>query len=132
MRVIKLFFLILFFFGLPFLLQAEDKFKYDPKQKRDPFAPLIGPAGEYLTPFGDVKAIGDMKLEGIIWDPNGESYAIINGEIVKEGDYLGGVLVSKVNPKEVIILLEGQEFSLILIEEEGGGWRGEKTKDENQ
>lgn len=118
----------MFFFGLSFLLQADEKFKYDSKDKRDPFIPLIGPAGEYLTPSIGLKSIGDMRLEGIVWDPQGESYAIINGEIVKEGDYLGGVLVSKINSKEVRILLEGQEFALLLIEEEGG----EKTRDENQ
>lgn len=130
MRGMKLFFLILSFLSLQFSLQAQERFKYDPKNKRDPFSPLIGPNGEYLTPFSGLKSIGDMRLEGIIWDPKGDSYAIINGEVVKEGDYLAGALVSKIHSKEVVILLEEEEFTLVLIEEEGNV--GEKNEDENQ
>ncbi len=109
--------LIIFNF-LPFL-DAQEKFKYEPRGERDPFVALVGPGGEYLGPSGKIKSLGDIKLEGIIWDPVGGHLAIINGEIVKEGENVGGIKVNKIYSKKIIILIDDEEFILNLVEEEG-------------
>lgn len=122
MRVKKKFFLsliiIFIIFNFPSLLKAQEKLKYEPKGNRDPFIALVGSGGEYLGASGKIKSLADIKLEGIIWDPKGGHLAVINGEVVKEGDDLDGVKIDKIYSKKITILIEDEEFTLNLVEEE--------------
>lgn len=95
----------------------EEPFIYDSKGKRDPFIPLIGKGAEFL--FTEV-AVGSMEgiyLEGVVWDPVDGSLAIINGEIAAEGDIVGGFKVKEIKKEEVVLVKEGEEFIITLIEE---------------
>ena len=67
----------------------EGLFFYDDKGKRDPFIPLIGKDSRFLFEEA-VESVEGIYLEGVILDPAGESLVIINSEIVKCGETIGG------------------------------------------
>ncbi|MFH1856299.1 MAG: hypothetical protein ABH836_03590 [Candidatus Omnitrophota bacterium] len=114
------------FFGLciislafcPVSFSGNDTFNYDPKETRDPFLPLIDSEGKFLIPLKQVTSVSDIKLEGIVWDTGGKSLAIINGDMVQEGDLIGGNKIEKIFPDRVIILVDEKETVLYLLEEE--------------
>lgn len=91
---------------------------YQPKGKRDPMIPLLTAEGQRIHPPGYDEevptGITGLALQGIVYDPRAESYAIINGEIVREKEEVQGMKVLKIRPAEVTILAEGQEHLLRL------------------
>ncbi len=103
---------------------AIDAFKYDASGRRDPFIPLVGNEKPANTGLEDISSLEDVKLEGIALGPKGRNRAIINGEMVKEGDKFGILEIKKITKKEVNILLGGAEHKLSLSEE--GGELGRK------
>ena len=62
--------------------------------------------------------ITDMVLEGIIYDPAGQSLAIINGVVVKANGKIGFFVVSKIEEKKVILVKGQESFVLELKKEE--------------
>lgn len=104
--------------GLIFLSNsfAQEQFKYDAKDKRDPFIPLVTPDGRLLKIDVEGAAIG-LSLEGIIYDAQGLSYALVNQEAVKVGDKIGDYQVLKIEKNKVIFIKEGQPYELELNKE---------------
>lgn len=96
---------------------AGERFIYDSKNKRDPFIPLVGKGMRLLVPQ-EAKSIENIILEGIIFDPEQDSLAIINGEIFKEGDSIGGFILSEVTKKSIILTKDEKDYTITLIEEE--------------
>jgi len=96
---------------------AEERFIYDSKNKRDPFIPLIGKGMRFLVPQ-EAKSIENIILEGIVFDPERGSLAIINGEVFKEGDSIGGLILSEVTKKSVVLTKDEKDYTITLIEEE--------------
>ena len=66
------------------VLANEKDFSYNSKGNRDPFLTLVTQDGRILPGARAVSDTDDIELEGIIWDPNGKSMAILNGKLVKE------------------------------------------------
>lgn len=100
---------------------------YDAKGQRDPFVALLTPEGAVREPAAPRPAAsrfgaGDLALEGIVYDPRGDSIAILDGEVFRAGDIRGGIEVLTVGPSSVIILKDGLERELELpsATEEGG------------
>ena len=98
-------------------LFAESGFKYDAAGKRDPFVPLVSKDGAYISDAYGVKGVRDIRLEGILWDEVKGSVAIINGEIVKEGQKIGSLKVLKIDKDAVIFELDGKKARVKLINE---------------
>jgi hypothetical protein len=96
---------------------AQEEFTYDAKNKRDPFIPLVTADGRILK-LDQEETVSGLSLEGIIYDKNGLSYAIVNGEIVKIGDKIGGYQVLRIEEKRVIFIKEGQPTQVELKKEE--------------
>ncbi len=92
---------------------AEEKFQYDAKGKRDPFWKLVTNSGVIVNYDTDL-AIADLTLEGIIFDPQGNSLAIINGKIVKVNDQVASFLVVKVE-KDRVVLVKGAEMFVLEL-----------------
>ncbi len=92
--------------------------EYLPKGKRDPFVPLITPDGQKVYPPGldeEITAgMDSFALQGIVFDPNGDSFAVINGEVVHEDDELDGIIILKIDPNMVTVLVDGKEDQLTL------------------
>jgi hypothetical protein len=100
-------------------LLAEETFIYDSQGKPDPFSPWVTSDGrlQILESQGK-KDSSELSLEGIIYDKYGLSYAVVNGEVVKIGDTIGGYQILKIEEKRVIFIREG-ELKEMEIKEEG-------------
>jgi hypothetical protein len=96
---------------------AQEEFAYDTKGKRDPFIPLVTSDGRLLK-LDKEEAKGDLLLEGIIYDKQGRSYAIVNSAVVGIGDFIGAYQVLKIEQNKVIFIKEGETTEVILKKEE--------------
>lgn len=90
---------------------AEDVFVYDAHGKHDPFNALVTTSGSVQIYDSDL-TVGDMTLEGVLEDPGGNSAAIINGKIIKVGDLLGPYQVQSIASDHVVLLKDGEGFTL--------------------
>ncbi len=100
---------------------AQDIFLYDAKGKRDPFIPLLNSDGRFLNiekeqQLDDNKK-SDLKLEGIIYDKFGISYAMVNGKVVRIGETIEDYQILKIEEKKVIFIKDGQISEIELKEE---------------
>jgi hypothetical protein len=121
-RYDRLLFLILtFLFLLPFsylsLALAQEKMIYNDEGKRDPFIALVTPDGRLLN-LDSSGGKAKIVLEGIVYDKDGRSYAIINDEVVSIGDYILGHAVFKIEEDKVILLKDNQPIEYKLEKEE--------------
>jgi len=117
---------IIFFIATPLLLLTNsmqqlfgEEYKYDSKGRRDPFIPLV--TGNIRTSLGlqSVETAEDINLEGIIFDPNGKSIAVLNGEIVKEGDKLYNIEIVKIYSSSIVLKIYDKPHKINLIKEGG-------------
>ena len=93
--------------------------KYESRGKRDPFAPLIGQDKAQATGLSEVMSAEDIRLEGIAIGAKGKRTAIINGEIIKEGDKAGEVEIKTIDDMFVVLLISGKECKIDLPQEGG-------------
>ncbi|MFH0791058.1 MAG: hypothetical protein V2A64_05440 [Candidatus Omnitrophota bacterium] len=100
------------------ILSAQEEFKYNSQGRRDPFIPLVTSDGRLLNPEPEQNNKQELMLEGIIYDKNGMSYAIINGSIAKVGEKIGEFQVLKINNNKVTFIKNGQLSEIKLKEEE--------------
>jgi len=94
-----------------FSVANEPKFVYDSKKKRDPFISLIG-KNVKLTDVELLESIDDVRVEGVILDPNKVSSAIVNGQILKVGDFMGGYKLEKVTRYAIIMTRDGKQHKI--------------------
>lgn len=93
--------------------------EYQSHGKRDPLVPLLTEDGQRIHPPGFdeeevTPGITHLVLQGIVFDPQAESYAVINGEIVRKDDAIGDVKVLKIEPAVVTVLADGQPQKLVV------------------
>lgn len=113
-------FLFIFAFGLQLAahnLFAQGQAGYDAKGKRDPFIPLVTPDGRLLELEKEENALG-LQLDGIIYDKDGLSYAIVNSEVVKVSDKVGEYQVLRIEKNKVFFIKGGEITEVALKEEE--------------
>ena len=113
-----LFLLFLPFGATPLSASQDGGFVYDAKGRRDPFVPLVSGAAKVTAGLENIQIIDDVILEGIVWDPQGGSIAILNGVIMKESDRVGIVTIKRIDQKSVTLLLNDEEHSVTLREKE--------------
>ncbi len=90
-------------------------FVYDAGGRRNPFLPIVTPDGRFQKlEHEDVKIESELRLEGIMYDNYGISYAVVDGMVVKVGDMVNGYQVVRIEEKEVVFMREGQEKILDL------------------
>ncbi len=97
---------------------GDENFKYDAKNKRDPFRPLVDRDGNLLPELRPVTANVELNLEGIVWSKSGDSYAIVGGSVVRAGDILGDYKVKTIEKTRVILDRGGEESVINLRGEE--------------
>jgi len=97
--------------------QSQDKENklYTSQGKRDPFVPLITPAGYLVNLEQDKNA--SLHLEGIMYDPKGDSIAIINGELVRAGESIGDSVCASIEPTKVTVIQNNQKIEIELRRE---------------
>lgn len=92
----------------------EDKVSLEPVSNRNPFIPLVASDGRLLKLSVEVPR-GGLLLEGIIYDTNSSSYAIVNSSVVRVGDAIDGYEVAKIEKNKVVFIRNGQ-FKELEIE----------------
>ena len=109
-------FLCLVFFSLAL---AQGDFSYQSKGKRNPFIPLVSKEGRLIQLDKEEQAgKADLLIDGIIYDKQGLSYALVNGRVVGVGDYVDEYRVLKVGNNKVTFLKDDQ-IREISINKEG-------------
>lgn len=97
--------------------RAND-FGYEAKGKRDPFVPLMTSEGQRIHPPGQDEEVAlgvtGLTLQGIVFEPGADSYAIINGQVVRSHEDIEGIEVLKIEPDSVTLLVEGKAHRLTL------------------
>lgn len=96
-----------------FSLVFGNEFRYDSHGKRDPF---LSPGVQNLAE--SQIAHGELKLEGIVLDKEGQSYAIVNSEIVREGQKFQGFLLQKITAQEVVFQKDEETFKVPLRQDD--------------
>ncbi len=103
---------LFFFYNCASVLGQE--IRYDSAGKADPFIPLVSEDGIVAAPKFDPS---DIHIEGIIFDPNGGSMVLINGEFYKEGDSVAGANLISIFRDRVIMSKADEEKTLWIREE---------------
>jgi hypothetical protein len=93
-------------------------FDYDSKGKRDPFVPLIGQERAMSASLDKIVSPEDLKLEGIATVAGAKRIAIINGQMVKDNDKFGVIIIKNVLRDRVELSIEGADYTLTLQESE--------------
>ncbi len=98
---------------------AQEDFTYTSKGKRNPFIPLVSKEGR-LIKLDKEEQTGktDLLVDGIIYDKQGLSYALVNGRVVGVGDYVDEYRVLKVENNKVTFLKDDQ-MREVSINKEG-------------
>ncbi|MFA5038510.1 MAG: hypothetical protein WC732_02385 [Candidatus Omnitrophota bacterium] len=91
-------------------------YSYKPEGKRDPFVPLVSAAGYLINLEPEEESA--LRLEGIMYDPRGESMAIINGELRKVGEKVGDAVISRIEPAKIVVIKDNQKVEMELRREE--------------
>ena len=121
----KHFFLPVFFgiiimvLGIDYAFAQTAKEKPAVKATRDPFLPLVTNDGRLLEWKGVSSDSNNIfTLEGIIYDPQGAAYAIINDEAVKTLDVIEDYQVGEIQPDKVILKRDGKSIEIELRKED--------------
>ena len=104
-----------FIFGFFVFSYGREKYIYDDTGKRNPFSPLITADGRFinLDVVNTPKTL-TFNIQGIMYEPTGISYAIVNAVIVKQGDTVEGNQVMKIEEQKVYFIKDGQILELEL------------------
>ena len=91
-------------------------FRYDAKNRRDPFVPLVRDGRIVVGTSRDGVPLDTSQpvLYGILWDPEGQSIALINDEEAKTGQTINGYLVKEIRKDAVV--LEGAAGEEMVLE----------------
>lgn len=76
---------------------------------RDPFVRPVEPQPEQEIPAVGIK---DLALSGIVIEE--PPMALINGQLLQEGDSISGYQINEIRPNEVILDKDGESFFLHL------------------
>lgn len=102
----------------------QQEFVYDSGDRRDPFMQLVSSDGRFvqIEPVrkddGAESSESALRIEGIIYDKFGLSYALVNGSVVKVGEFVNDFQVLKIEPDKVVFIKEGQPLDVFLQKEE--------------
>ena len=105
-------------------LYSEEEYVYDSRGRRDPFVPLLGVTSGTVESLDDVISIDDINLQGIASDSAGKKAAIINGEMIKEGQTIGRVTLKKILHEKIILMIDEEEYKVNIYDntaEQKGG-----------
>lgn len=95
---------------------AQGIFVYDAAGRRDPFVPLVSADGRLLSP--NKETLQELQVNGIIYDGQGSSYAIVNSMVVKNGDMIGEYKVLRIEEGKVVFDKGGQPLEVEIHQEE--------------
>lgn len=92
-------------------IQPEQKI--EPQEAQKPASNVSEKIAEGFSAIGKLRAKSRLNLTGIMYSPT-YPRAIINGNLVSEGDTVDGVSIIKIFPDKILLNLNGEEFYLEL------------------
>ena len=98
--------------NINFCLALDREFMYDNGGRRDPFLSLI--ADNVSVSDLEELSVEGVKLEGIIYDPLQGSLAIVNGEIYRTGDLIGGFEMKEIGKNFIKIAQQDTLYTIKL------------------
>ena len=117
MKVLLFFIIFAMMLGHNILAEESELFPYNDHNRRDPLWRLVSSDGAIINYDTDL-LISDLTIEGIIYDPHGKSFAIVNGNVVKSNDKIGQYIVKSIEQRRVILTNGHEDFLLELKKEE--------------
>ncbi len=104
------------------LLAKPEVFEYNPKGHRDPFMPLVrngaivgtAAATASTQTTGSRTKAATPVLYGILWDPGGNSIALIDDAELRVGGTIGGYRVIEIR-EDAVVLKNGGEPVVLTI-----------------
>ena len=96
---------------------AAERFIYESGDRRDPFVPLLRRGVQHVAGLEGISSSDDIRLEGIIYDPSGESMVVLNGVILKEGDRTSNIAIGKIMERSAVVYVSGKPFIIKLMQE---------------
>jgi len=94
-------------------LAAERPILYERSGQRDPMVPLIDAEGVIFKRA----RVTDFMIEGIIYDPQGGSVVLIDGNVYRAGDHFNGSNIIQILKDRIILAGEEEEKTVWLREE---------------
>lgn len=91
---------------IPLTVEKEDKKKKKAGEQIE--KPQLIELRSYEAPKKTIPA-GEFVVEGIFFDPQGKSFATINGVVVGEGDSVDKAWVKKINAHSVELIVDGKK-----------------------
>jgi type II secretory pathway component PulC len=85
--------------------------KYEKGNKRNPFIPIVTNDGQLIN-IEEENEEAQFKLEGIIYDQDGQSMAIINGQILRKNETILDAKVVEIRKDSVVYVKDGEIFVL--------------------
>lgn len=84
---------------------------YERAKKRNPFIPIVTNDGQLIN-IQEEGENAQLNLEGIIYDKDGQSMAIINGQILRKNDNIGDAKIVEIRKDSVVYSKDGEIFIL--------------------
>lgn len=103
-------------FVLPAFGLTQENSVYEAQGRVDPFVPLISADGRLLN--FNKETLQELQVNGIIYDKQGDSFAIVNSIVVKTGDAIGEYKVLSIEEDRVIFDKNGQPLEVGFYKEE--------------
>ena len=98
---------------------AEDAYVYSSYGKRDPFVPLVGDVSQKAVDLiEDIVSIEDVRFQGVAGSGAGNMIAILNGEMLREGETVGHITIKEVARDKVKLMIDENEYTLSILKEE--------------
>ncbi len=113
-------FMIAVFLSSVYAQQKEVVPKYEKAGKRNPFIPIVTNDGQLINIEEENKEV-QFKLEGIMYDEEGQSMAIINGQILRKNDAILDAKIVEIRKDSVVYVKDGEIFILNAEKEEREG-----------
>jgi len=81
--------------------------------------PLIAGQKRLSVGLEAIETIDDVKFEGVLYDPSGSSVAVLNGEMVQEGDKINNVEIVKISESTISLKIYKRDYTIELNQERG-------------
>ncbi|MDD4294360.1 MAG: hypothetical protein PHP69_02475 [Candidatus Omnitrophica bacterium] len=110
----RIFIIIVFLSFMFFCMNGFAEYEFS-ERFRDPFDSLVSDTGQILA-YKMKTRMPKIILNGVLFLPEGNS-AIINNEVVREGEIIGTVKLIKITENSIVIEDEGLQKEIKIIEE---------------
>ena len=95
--------------------KQPEPFRYEAGGRRDPFVPLVRDGRLVSAANGVPLEPSTPVLSGVLWDPKGQSIALIDDKEMKVGDRVADYRVLEIQQNSVVLGNDGGERMVLQI-----------------